>query len=377
LIFQKELFTKFVFRKFLYLDDRLYTVHPDSGLQDSSSPAASAFTPLVISKRHYFETSRTFPIQSTKDIHLAVKTDIASISPFTPNRFLMRKVTTANEETTVNLWLLDEDASRSLQDLGCLIVVPETALLAFLDPGAPRLYSIERDRGTVYVHITRDGLVRSMASREDGADLWKFTRIIGFAAKESQAVELHEKDYFPLLFQVLHTLPPTSLLPFINPDSLKQVIKDKRLKITMIILSALCLAYMAIAAFTPYFAEKWLRQQNSQLTQSLAGVLDKKGAIDSLGAKQRLLADQINRYTYKLPILNLLNDIVPEKTRIAQVTLSGNMVELRGTTPKASELLAALTQTKGIRNAQFTSPLTQDTNAKTEMFTLTFMYARE
>jgi Tfp pilus assembly protein PilN len=299
------------------------------------------------------------------------------MTPFTSSRFLLRKVSTGNEGTSVNLWFLGEKTSNALQDLGAPLIIPETALLAFSHAGAPKIFCIERDDGTTYVHVTNGGLVRSMPARPNGIDLQNFRRIIGFMARDSEALTVHKNEYFPLILHVLRNLSLNSLLDFVNLEFVRHALKDKRLKMTAAIACALFLAYMALAAFTPFFAERWLRQQNTRLTQDLAAVLEKRTSIDALLARQRLLAGKVNSYTYKLPIMNLLNDALPQQTTIIQLTVSGNTVEVRGTTPKASELLGALAQTPGVKNARFTSPLAEDPSTKLETFTLSFTYAQD
>jgi general secretion pathway protein L len=87
-----------------------------------------------------------------------------------------------------------------------------------------------------------------------------------------------------------------------------------------------------------------------------------------------MLAERLNRYTYKLPLINLLNKVLPEETTIRQLTVSGNMVEMRGTVPKASELLGSLSQGHGVKNARFISPLKEDKKTGMEIFRLTFIF---
>ena len=138
--------------------------------------------------------------------------------------------------------------------------------------------------------------------------------------------------------------------------------------------AALFIIYIGLSASLPYYINKNLKKEDRVLSASLSGLLKKQESIEIYQQKQKELAKRVKSYTYKLPLMNLLARVLPEDTIIRQLVFSGNIVEMRGKTAKASELLEVLSKEDKIKNARFTSPLREDKKTGREIFRLMFVY---
>jgi Tfp pilus assembly protein PilN len=96
--------------------------------------------------------------------------------------------------------------------------------------------------------------------------------------------------------------------------------------------------------------------------------------VEALYARQNELAGILQKNVPKLPMLILLNEVLPENTIIFQLIMAGNAVELKGMTPKSTALLEALSARPVIQNARYTAPIRQDQASSREVFTLSFIY---
>lgn len=370
---------KLLFNKILYLGERNYLIYRHGKIEEVGTDYGGKVRLIVIGKKYYFETLKTFPFSSIKEIRSAIEMDIATFSPFNTDRFIVRKMKETDEGAKVNLWFIDNKITGTLQTLSPFIFIPETALLSFLGEGFPRIYIIHHKYEEILlVYIGADGAVRSMTARLNKVDLEGFRRSIGAEATDCQARDIEGIDKYLALFpDILNSMPLKSLLRFVNPDSFSLRVKKKYLKTGLATAAGLFFLYICSSALLPYFVHKRLQEEDKTLSMNLSGLLNKQEMVETYHNRQKELAERVNSYTYKLPLINLLNTILPEETAIRQFTVSGNVVEIRGTVPKASELLSALSQGKGIKNVRFTSPLRQDKKTGMEIFTLTFIFEQK
>ncbi|MBC2696419.1 MAG: PilN domain-containing protein [Desulfobacteraceae bacterium] len=372
----RKLLAKVLFKKILYLGEKNYLIHRDGKIEEIGTDYSGKVRLIVLGKKYYFETLTTFPFSNIKDIRAAIKMDIPAFSPFKTDRFFIRKIADRDESTRVNLWFIDEKVYERSRDLAPFFLIPETALFSFLDEIRPRVCAIDlKDGESLFVYIGQYGAVKSMTSRHNRSNLLNFRRTVGAKAQDCPAKNIKGiEEYLALFPAILYGMPLKSLLGFTNPDSFSLNVNKKQLKMGMATAAFLFLLYTALSGLLPYYADKSLEEEDKTLSLSLSGLLKKQEMVDTYHKKQKKLAERINSYVYKLSLINLLNTILPEETTIRQLTVSGNMVEIRGTVPKASELLGALSQEKGIKKARFTSPLREDKKTGMEIFTLMLVY---
>ena len=256
-----------------------------------------------------------------------------------------------------------------------MFIIPETALLSFLDEGSPGIFNIRNEEQALFVYIEQDGAVRSIFSKNGRFDMQSFRRSAGAGARDCPAREISGIEKYLALFPgILSKMPLKSLMRFANPDYFSRILDKKQLITGLALTAALFIIYTGLSASLPYYINKNLQKENSALSSSLSGLLKKQESIEIYQQKQIELAERVDSYTYKLPLLNLLARVLPEDAIIRQLTFSGNIVEMRGDAAKASNLLGALSKEDKIKNARFTSPLREDKKTGRENFRLTFVY---
>ena len=372
----KKLVCNVLFNKILYLGEKNYLIYRDGETKEVGTDYAGKIRLIVIGKKYYFETLKTFPFSNLKDIRSAIRTDITAFSPFETDIFLVRKTGQTGDSAKVNLWFINKVIAKTLDALSPMFIIPETALLSFRNADAASIYNIQTtDDQRLLVHIGLDGVVRSMISHRDKPDLNRFLRSISGDARDCLITDIAGmEDYLGFLQATLFDMPKRSLLCFKNPGAFSANISKKQLTVGLATAATLFFLYTGLSTLMPYVAMNRLYKEDQTLSSNLSGLLKKRDMVEIYHKKQKALAERINSYTYKVPLMNQLSNVLPEGTTISQLTVSGNMVEMRGTVSKASELLGALSQVKEIRNAQFTSPLRQDRKTGMEIFRLTFIY---
>ncbi|NIA10210.1 MAG: hypothetical protein GWP10_10930 [Nitrospiraceae bacterium] len=376
----KKLLGELLFKKFLYLGESGYLIHKDGRIEEVGIDYYGKVRLVIIGKQYYFEVLKTFPFSNIKEIKSTIETDITAFSPFETDRFFVRKIGVTDESTKVNLWFINKGIAEKLSRLSPLFLIPESAFLSFLDGDVASIYAIhnishDKNHETLYVYIGADRVVKSMILKEGEGDLQHFRRSVGGKAGDCSVKDIPGvMEYFSLFPDILYGMPVQGLLCFLNLDSMSLKVNKKPLKRGLVITAALFCIYTASSVLLPYFVARHLQEENRVLSLHLSGLLNKQKMAGTYHKKQKELVEKINGYTYKLPLLNLFNTILPKETTIRQLMISGNVVEMRGTAPKASVVLSVLSQGKGVKNARFSSPLREDKKTGMEIFTLTFVY---
>ncbi len=365
-----------LFDKIVYYGDEKVFVCEDRKIKEVPPKELEKPRLIVLGKSHYFETEKTFPFSSLRDIMSAVKTDTTPHSPYGSDLFFIKKIDQVKENTRVNLWFLNKEISTMLKGISPWFIVPETALLGCLNPHMQVIYTVEtNDNEILYAHIDEAGGVKSLVGRGPRFDLQWFTRSIGGTARESRVRELgRTDDYLPLFSNALSEMPLKTLFSFLNRDALSLNLNQKGLRSGLLIAAILFFLYTMMSSLVIYHAEKSIREENSALSQSLTELLDKKERADDEEQRQNVLVQNINQYTGKIQIINLLNGILPQGATITNLTISGETAEMRGLAPEASVLLNALSQDPRVKGARFISPLREDKGSGKETFHLTFVF---
>ena len=225
---------------------------------------------MVLSKLHYFETSKTFPFSSLKDIRSAVTMDISSMAPFKTDRFFVRKVAEEDGKATLNIWFIDPELSDTLDALSPRLIVPESALLPFLNEGVGKIYSIDRGGENLLVHAGTDLLVKSMTAREGDQDLLSFRRTIGAEARDcTVTVVKGMEEYLSLLRGILETMPLKKMLPFVNRDRFSLSGSQRNLKWNLGTGAALICLFICFSFLLPYLAASRLESEDKALSHNL------------------------------------------------------------------------------------------------------------
>ena len=194
------------------------------------------------------------------------------------------------------------------------------------------------------------------------------------------AKDIPEKDigkseeYFALFPSLISEISIKNLFYFANTDLFSIWLNKKYLKIGLVSMAAIVLLYGGALGIFLNYTKNELKKEDKRLSSSLSGLLKTQEKTDYYYKMQRELTSRINSYVPKVPLLNVINDILPEKTIIRHLSVSGNVVQIKGIAIKGSDLLSVLSKTRGITEACFTSPVREDRKTGMESFAIRFSY---
>ena len=348
----RGLVSRLLFNTILYYGPERYLFGTDGQIRKAGEDCPKRVGIVVLGKRHYFEISKTFPFSSMKDINSAVRMDISSLAPFQPERFFARKVSEEDGRATLNIWFVDPELSDTLDALSPRLIIPESALLPFADERAGKLFVIERGGENLLVHAGPNLLVKSMTGRKGDQALLSFRRTIGAEARDCTVTVVKGiEEYLSLLRGILETMPLKRMLPFVNRDRFSLSGSKRNLKWSLGTAAALICLFISLSFLFPYFAATRLASEDKALSRNLGEVLKTREDVEYYRNRGEGLARRINQYPYKIELVRDLNVLLPAKTKLKKLTVSGNMVEIRGATPKGSALLSALSRGRKSRTS--------------------------
>ena len=369
----------FLGKQFLYLGrEKVLTIRKGRIQAESYIGDAGATRLLVLGKHHYFETIRTFPFTNITEIRQAVTMDMPAYSPFDTSLFLMKKMDNPDGGgCRVNLWFIHLGAVDWLNHLSPMVMIPESCLLALTKDAPETLYHIRKEENeALWVYVGKGSLTQSLDGCDGKMEQETFTRLIGGNPEQYTIKEIADlQAYMQMLHGLLMNMSFNAVWPFLFPIKSLARFNPKHLKIGLSAAASLFMIYMAAAVILPYSAESGLMKEDEEITPRVASMLKMQQQVDALSFRQNELTGILQKHIPKLPLLILLNDVLPENTIIFQVLAAGNTVELKGMTPKSTALLEALTARPVIQNARYTAPIRQDQASGREVFTLSFIYS--
>ncbi len=328
---------------------------------------------VVLSRDLYFETLKDFPIKKHGLINAAVELDMENYSPFKTSLFFSRRCSVTENGALVNLWFVKPEVLEFISTLQPLMVIPETAILALGKRDS--IYQITLWGGhRLFVHVTEEGAIQSLLSKEDKLDLTTFKRSVGGPLESSRLKLVQGDAYWKKLRVFLKRPMPDFHLAFLTPELFFP--RLKRVRLRQFAISAFCVyfVYLSLGTFLCFSIKRKYRNELHRLNHDVCLI---KKARDEFLFKKKIverIAAHTNNYTSKTSILNALDKTVPEGTWIKQIYMADNKVEVSGETPKASSLMENLRQYPGVSEPEFVSPVQKLKKSGNESFTISFLW---
>ena len=367
-----------LWNKMLYLGNAHFVIHNRSDIIPVDIAALKKAWLVILGKKYYFETVRTFPFSTMRDIRDAVMMDISTYAPFETQLMLLRKRDLPDGGCRVNLWFVHPDAMAHLRRLSTVFVMPESALLSLTPDSKETMYHLSHSEWDTWIGIGSDHLSQSVFAARGQINHEKMVRILGGNAGAFTVFDMSDiQSYVALLHASLRRLPVTSLMPFVIFEKSAVRMNAQQIKWGIAGAAGLLMLYMGISAYIPYHVKSGFIAEEKQLTGQINTLIEKQRQVDQYEKKRNELVENMRSYTPKLPLLLMLNAILPEKTTIQELTMARNVVEIKGLTPKTTDFLDILSRRPEIQNARFTASVREEKGTSLEVFSLGFNYNPE
>ena len=360
----------------LYWDESIFLLRGDKTKIQVDLDQIKSARVVVLGKCWYFETTAAFPMGSLKEIRAAVAMDQETYAPFGGGVFFLRRIGQQDSKTLVNMWFVRPDILQDLNRLSPWMVFPETALWSSIRQMESALYVIRRSMDYLLVHVGKDRSVRSTLARNDTTDVVAFHRCLGWEVDRPGDIPIDSfDDYLIGLQNCYQALPLADLAPFFRGRvPVGGHMNVSMLKWGLLPLLLMGFIYLGVISALPVYMEKKLLMENEALSIRLGDILTKQSRIEELTTDVNLLIGVLNSYTPRTLLFDHMHRILPEETRINQMTLSTGRIEIRGSAILGSQVVSSLTSSPGFVDVKLAAPLRKDNKTGRDLFTISFVY---
>lgn len=329
----------------------------------------------VLARKTYFETERTFPFTSLKDIRQAVATDVQTYCPFDTDLFFMRKIQQSDGKTRVNLWFVKKSVAQAVKQVSPVLVFPESFLFVFAPASQPALFAVSESQNyELLVHVDESGAVKSLRIRSGEAEAQKenFLRLCGWS-KDFQIERFEDiSKYKAFREAAILRIPLQESLRFFNKHSYLSGLSSRQAVRYLALAAGLLLVYMAATTWMIHQKKNDLQHMDHSLRQQTESLVEKRNQLETDMERLVFFHDLTRSYWSRTLLIQSLMETAPKGLRIKKLEIFGSTVEIEGLAPNASAFMTALSSKKEIQAARFTSPLKKDSKTGMEKFTLVF-----
>lgn len=337
-----------------YYDNHLYDINVNEVDNDNRK-----FAVLIVGRHYYQEYSRSYPIESNKEVKKLVNLE------FEGKQFFFRILEQKNNKTNVKLWVMNDYVPKAW------VMIPESILLAELSEessvlsvdinltDAPKALFVAKNRMAVHSQV-KTNLIQSPEH---------LLMANGIVAEHTDVLSFDAQSYGKALIKALLLVPVSKLLPFVrlpkqNELNLTQVLRG----VFAPVAAVFCVYMLAVSG--------WLMWQHKHYQSFIDAKTSNLNAAftlqDRLSTNQQLITQYQSTLSGKRnlsPIWLIMADGF-ERATYSRLNFSKGRFVLRGSTEKATELLDFFTNHQLIKEAKFDNPTRTSRNK--EIFTISF-----
>jgi hypothetical protein len=394
-------FLKSLLGRMLYLEEDAYLIEWDRrrdmvSCRKLSAPleahALKKCFVIVLGKETYYETAKTFPITSVPDIKEAALLEGGETCPFPYGQVFVRAVKLSDSQSLVNLWYIKEKAMTWIEKLKPYVLIPETALLGIIEPKDParpvapgvahedekgKLVAVHKGERVMFCLVDDKGITASYQCGAQDIDSARahFKRMVGHKAGGARNLSFSFPGaYLEAAHDAFWRLGAKSLLTFRyhNPLRLHSAYKDFLLRGAAIACS-LVLLYFLIFSFVLLRTKNRLVEVYDQKKEASVQYTQMEEEIRKKFEAYNAVKSKIEAYRSKVALYNMVNDALPDGTVLLSLHVVDRDVEIRGVTPRATDVLSTLSAVPGVQSPRFVSAVTKaDSKENSETFAIGF-----
>lgn len=290
---------------------------------------------VILTKEHYSEQNRTFPISSRREL-----TKILSLEAQNSQDILLYAIGDyIDGKRNVLCWTIQRQVFQSHQ-LSPLIVIPESALLLNRDEN--KLYSVTRlDKTFWFVKRQNDVLSAQKKGLINNVEM--FLASAGINA-QIERCELSEQQYLDKVTEDLAVIMLRNLKGF-NPGlrQLKSIDWLSHVKFSGFAAIALLVGYFSLTSLYLNMRLDSARSVQSEYADKTKDVFMLKGQLTKIEQKHQKLAALADKLSAPNVVWRFLGPLIQKGYTVAQINLlPSGMYIIRFEAPKATDVIEVL-----------------------------------
>ena len=363
-----------------YFSDKLYAFkYADTkGFQLQAIPDADTKTKklrwLILSREHYFETSKEYPIANKRDLKQALQFD-DNKAPF--KGVTLQYIERINEQThRVTFWVINPKTFDKLA-LKPWLILPESYLLAKALNENINLATIECLDKTLFISQTGQGIFSGVKSPQTPTvESFAFATGSPISPNGEQYYSANATEFITLLTAGITSLNVTSFSGFlVNLHNVNR--SNYPWKQAGVMFCVVLASYLVLSSGWLVFKQQWLEQQLvSQKEQVNQALTVQKNYQQQLQWQQVLTEPLSHTFPY-WDTWPVVLDAIAVGVELKAIHYQNSNIVLHGTTDaaiKATDVLAKLSESPYVVSARFSQPVRK--NRSEEDFVISFSFAQ-
>jgi hypothetical protein len=310
---------------------------------------------LILSREHYFETSKVYPIANKKELKQAIRFDDDKAPVDGLTLHYIERIDEQNHRVT--FWVLNLKILEAY-NLKPWLILPESYVLAHALSDNINIASIDCINKTLFISNTEQGLFTGIQSTQT-PDLENFAFSTGSPISAEGEKHFDSNDFINLLSKGLRSLNVKKLQGLVvNLNRVK--LNTYPWKLAAVISTTVFTVYLSLSSI-------WLLYKEHQLTQNIDS---QKSQVEQALILQRTYQQQLQwQKLLSAPTDNMLPywhtwsilfEAIDVGAKFKTLTYRDRTVTLNGTaneTIKATDILAKLSDNPHVQSASFSQSL--------------------
>lgn len=335
-----------------------------------SQPVEKAFkrrqlATLVISRSQYQEHKRSYKV-SLPDLYRVVQNECKMLSR--PGYVVVWMVLPKSTDSYEVLFAVISRTLLAGVPSQLQLVVPETWLF-YRNLSANVLYQVHSAQN-YWAFLSASGTLHVTAQQGLMQHASYFLEALGLSETSVERRSLELPDFFEKNELTLHWWQLAGL--FCLPERSAEPFQAQKYKNVAKVLAVVALSYGLLLSAALVLRQSWLEQDVAELKKSASSLVEQQSRLD----EQLLLISHYdkllnNRTDYSLMLAELATQI-KDVAVIENVTVTDNLLTIRGSSQSATDVLAKLAESGIWQESRFTQPVQRGTDG--DMFTITAIY---
>jgi hypothetical protein len=343
-----------------YYNGSLYRIVISAQGQAKFELAAANFKPwiLIVSREFYQESLDQLALTNQREVKALLKLNNADTQ--TDNIYCVNSIT--ESQTFFNTWKFSKTLT------GSFFTFPEGLLLVNnLQDNQAIVVETEQQQARLYVGASPQGLYSSKPTAVLNS-VSRFCQSCGLPQQPSSSV-LTVAQLPGALLKGLRNLSANQWLAFWRTPH--NTLSYDNIKSPLLLGLTCIIAYLTLSSAYIYWQNAQLEQQIHEGKAEVTEALNVQDQFTALQLQVESLSGVTSEFTSKTAIWQILLPLYAEG-KFSNIRYQDGRFILRGSTTKATELLAKLANHEGVLDAHFDLPVTS--NRSQENFTISFRW---
>ena len=343
-----------------YLADKLFLFESDNNQGFTFEVVKSNEPPqlrwLILSREHYFETSKIYPIANKRELKQAIHFDDEK-GPF--DGLTLHHIERIDEQNhRVTFWVVEPNILEKYR-LTPWLILPESFILAHALKDGVELASIERINKKLFISKTGLGVFSGVQSSQI-QDLESFAFSTGSPLHEDGGNYFTRHEFIGFLAKGLSSLNVSKLQGFFTLNANKLSLNSFPWKVSAVLSVSVFSVYLSLSSLWLIYKEHQLTNEIKAQQSQVNEALTLQRAFQQELQWQKLLFTPTQNISPHWDTWKILLEAVNVGAQFKNLEFKNKIVTFHGTADesvKATDILAKLSDNPKVQSASFSQPV--------------------